>query len=107
MQIDEPGQLSCEQTEVCPEAVEQNQFFRNQALSYLKLQAIFFLPASVIQAIIEDCQQMNDISQSDLLFKLKEKLVNLGLAETNKENVIDTLKCEDLFQKMQYSNTEN
>lgn len=76
-------------------------------MSYLKLQAKFILPASVIQAIIKDYQQMQDISQSDLLFKLKEKLVNLGLAETKKENVIGTLKCEDLFQKMQYSNTEN
>lgn len=42
---------------------------------------------------------MHDISQSNLLFKLKEKLVNLGLAETDIENVINTLKCEDLFRK--------
>ena len=38
-------------------------------------------------------------SQSHLLFKLKEKLVNLGLAETDIENVIDTLKRDDLFRK--------
>ena len=30
-------------------------------------------------------------SQSHLLFKLKEKLVNLGLAETDIENVIDNV----------------
>lgn len=99
MQIDDPGQLTCEQSEVCPEAVEENQFFRNLAMFYLKLQAKFLLPASVIQTIIEDYQQMHDLSQSDLLFKLKEKLVNLGIAETDIENVIDTLKCEDLFRK--------
>ena len=66
---------------------------------YLKLQAKFLLPASVIQTVIEDYQQIHDISQSHLLFKLKEKLVNLGLAETDIENVIDTLKCDDLFRK--------
>ena len=98
MQIDEPGQLSGEQTEVCPEAVEENQFLRNVVMFYLKLQAKFLLPASVIQTIIEDYQQMHDISQSDVLFKLKEKLVNLGLTETDIENVVDTLKCEDFSE---------
>lgn len=46
---------------------------------------------------------MHDISQSDLLFKLKEKLVSLGIKETDIENVIDNRKYEDLFRK---GNTE-
>lgn len=68
--------------------MEGNQFFNNLAMFYPK----FLLPASVIQTFIEDYQQMHDI-------KLKEKLVNLGLAETDTENVTDTLKCEVLFRK--------
>lgn len=41
---------------------------------YLKLQARFLLPASMIQTIIEDYQQMHDITQSHVLFRLKEGL---------------------------------
>lgn len=44
-----------------------------------------------MQNIIEDYQQMHDISQSHILFKHKEKLVKLGFAERGIENVIDTL----------------
>lgn len=40
MQLDDP---SCEQSEVCPEAVEENQFFRNLAMFHLKFQAKFRL----------------------------------------------------------------
>lgn len=45
MPIDDPGELSCEQSEIWPESVEENPFFRNLAMFYLKLQATFLLPA--------------------------------------------------------------
>ncbi len=70
----------------------------NLALFYLKLQAKLLQPSSVIQTIIEDIQEIHDISQSHLLFKLKEKLVTLGLSEADTSNVINVPKTEDLFR---------
>ncbi len=62
-------------------------------------QAKLLLPSSVIQTIIEDIQEIHDISQSHLLFKLKEKLVTLGVSEADTSNVTNVLKTEDLFKK--------
>ena len=80
------------------EDADKGQFFRNLALFYLKLQTKLLLPSSTIQTIIEDYQEMHAISQSHLLFKLKEKLLSLGLPDADIGTVIDTLKSEDLFR---------
>lgn len=56
------------------------------------------LPSSVIQAILKYFQEIHDISQSHLLFKLKEKLVALGVPEADISTVIDVLKTEDLLR---------
>lgn len=72
MQLD--AAAADEQFELCPENIDDSLFLRNLALFYLKLQAKLLLPASTIQKIIEDLQSIHDISQSQLLFKLHEKL---------------------------------
>lgn len=72
MQLD--AAATDEQFEVCPENIDDSLLLRNLALFYLKLQAKLLLPASIIQKIIEDFQSIHDISQSQLLFKLHEKL---------------------------------
>lgn len=87
-----------EQFEVCPENIDDSLFLRNLALFYLKLQAKLLLPASTIQTIIEDLQSIHDISQSQLLFKLNEKLHVLGISDEAMRTLIDDLKTEDLFR---------
>lgn len=88
-----------EEIEVCPEIADETLFLQNLSLFYLKLQAKFLLPASVIQMIIEDIQDIHDVNQSHLLYKLNEKLVTLGLPEADVKQVIDVLKNEDLFRE--------
>lgn len=68
----------------------QTKTFLDLTLFYLKLQTKLLLPSSTIQNILEDYQEIHVISQSHLLFKLKEKLVSLS--------VTDTLQSEDLFR---------
>ncbi|KAL2083090.1 hypothetical protein ACEWY4_020863 [Coilia grayii] len=97
MQIDHPSD-SGDELDIYPETANESQFFKNVALFYLKLQAKFLLPSSLIQTIIEDFQEIHDISQSHLLFKLKEKLMTLGISEADTNNVIEVIKTEDLFR---------
>jgi len=97
MQIDPPSDAG-EENEIYPEIADESQFFKNLALFYLKLQAKCLLPSSVIQTIIEDFQEIHDISQSHLLFKLKDKLITLGISEPDTNNVIEVMKTEDLFR---------
>ncbi|XP_058617942.1 uncharacterized protein LOC131531278 isoform X1 [Onychostoma macrolepis] len=55
------------------------------------------LPTSVIQTIIEGLQDIHDISLSNLLCKLKDKLILLGVPETDIERVVDEIKVDDLL----------
>lgn len=87
-----------DQAAVLPERADESLFLHNLAFFYLKLQAKLLLPASVIQSIIEDFQAVHDISQSHLLHKLDEKLVSLDISDSERENVIEVLKSEDLFR---------
>lgn len=96
MQLDDAD--NTEHLEVSPENIEDALFLRNLSLFYLKLQAKLLLPSSTIQTIIEDLQSVHDISQSQLLFKLNEKLCMLGIPEDAIKTVINDLKAEDLFR---------
>ncbi|XP_057188575.1 uncharacterized protein LOC130553556 [Triplophysa rosa] len=87
-----------EHLEDTPEDIPEALFLKNLALLYLKLQSKLLLPASVIQTIIEDMQSVYDVNQSHLLFKLNEKLVKLGVSEASINDVIDSLRADDLLQ---------
>jgi len=73
--------------EICPEhVVDDEMFLKNLSLFYLKLQAKLLLPASVIQAIIEGFQEIHDMSLSNMLNKLKEKLILLGVTDRHRKS---------------------
>lgn len=86
-----------EQTDGFPKLADESLFSNSLALFHLKRQAKLLLPSSVIQTIIEDLKDLNDVSQSHLFYKLKEKLVTLGLSEGDISNIVGVLKSEDLF----------
>lgn len=73
-------------------------FVENLALFYLKLQAKLLLPPSVIQAILEDFQEIHNISQSHLAFKLKEKMIQLKVPEAAINIIIGVMKTENLLR---------
>lgn len=59
--------------------LDESLYLNSLALFYLKLQAITVLPASTLQNITEEFQQIHDIGQRHLISKLTEKLENLGI----------------------------
>lgn len=81
------------QSDVFPERSDKSLFLNSLALFYLKLLAKLLLPSSVIQ----DMQDMHDISQSHLFYKLKENLVTLDFSDVDLKSIVDALKSEDLF----------
>ncbi len=63
------------------DSVDEELFLKNLSMFYLKLQAKLLLPASVIQTIIEEVQEVHDFAQLHLFSKLKEKLAVHGVAD--------------------------
>ena len=78
-------------------SVDQDQYLNSLALFYLKLQAKFLLPSSVIQNIIEEFQKIHQIGQGHLLSKLQEKLTALGVADTDVSQLVSDLSREDFL----------
>lgn len=95
MQLDAAD--NTEHFEVSPENIDETLFLKNLALFYLKLQAKLLLRSSTIQTIINDLQSIHDISQSQLLLKLSEKLHTLGIPDDTIMTLINDLKAEDRF----------
>lgn len=79
-------------------AVDESLFLQNLSLFYLKLQAKLLLPATTIQTIIEEFQNVHDIGLTHLLKKLSDKLTVLGIPEATIKNIIDEIKKEDLLK---------
>ncbi|KAL7872286.1 hypothetical protein SRHO_G00072690, partial [Serrasalmus rhombeus] len=82
-----------------PDKADEALFLNSLTLFYLKLQAKLLLPSSVIQTIIEDYQNIHDVSQSNLFHKLTEKLSQVGILECAINKIIDVLKSEDLLSQ--------
>lgn len=74
-----------------------NSSFCKISLFYLKLQAKLLLPATTIQTIIEGYQDVHDISLTNLLNNLSDKLTVLGAPEAIINNIMVELRKEDLL----------
>ena len=81
------------------DVVDEDLFLKNLSLFYLRLQAKLVLPASVIQTIIEEVQDIHDAAQLHIFSKLKEKLSVLGVPDTDITNVIEELTKNDILKK--------
>lgn len=102
MHVEENDQGSAEEEEeqidVSPEHADESLFLNNLALFYLKLWTKLLLSSSVIQIIIEDLQDVHDVSQSHLFHKLKKKLMTLDVSEADVNSIVNAWKSEDLFR---------
>lgn len=78
--------------------LDQSQFLSNLALFYLKMQAKMLLPASTIQTIIEEFQEVHSSGMKCVLSKLHEKLSTLKLQDSEISEIIDEVSQEDLFK---------
>ncbi|XP_023184309.1 uncharacterized protein LOC111606963 [Xiphophorus maculatus] len=73
-------------------------FFRNVSLFYLKLQGQFLLPASTIQNIVEEIQNIHELGQTYCLSKLWSLLKNeTPLSDEDITNICESVKGSDLF----------
>nr|XP_055048292.1 uncharacterized protein LOC129433654 [Misgurnus anguillicaudatus] len=73
-------------------------FLRNVSLFYLKLQGQFMLPASTIQNIVEEMQNIHDLGQTYTLSKLSSLLKNeTPLSDEDITKVCESVKGFDLF----------
>ncbi|KAL7399713.1 hypothetical protein ABVT39_000612 [Epinephelus coioides] len=91
----EPSNHSDDEQEV-PLAIDESLFLQNITLFYLKLQAKLLLPATTIHTIIEGYQDVHDISLTNLLRNLSEKLTVLGIPEATISNIMDEISQLDL-----------
>ena len=80
-----------------PVAVDESLFLQNITLFYLKLQAKLRLPATTIQTSIEGYQDVHDVSLTNLLNTLSEKLTVLGIPEATISNIMDEMRKNDLL----------
>lgn len=87
-----------EESDVFPESAHSATFLQNLALFYLKLQAKYLLPVSLIQRIVEDFQGVHDVNQSHLLSEMQKKLSALSVNEGVIREILDVVKSEDLFR---------
>nr|XP_020467541.1 uncharacterized protein LOC109966765 [Monopterus albus] len=73
-------------------------FLRNLSLFYLKLQGQLLLPASTIQTIVEEMQNVHELGQDYTLSKLRSLLKNdMCLTDDAIVKICDCVKDTDLF----------
>lgn len=73
-------------------------FLRNVCLFYLKLHGQLLLPASTIQTIVEEMQNVHELGQDYTLSKLRSLLKNdMGLTDDAIAKICDCVKDSDLF----------
>ena len=88
---------NCDEGNLLINAVDKDQYLHSLALFYLKLQAKTLLPASTIQDIIDEFQQIHSVGQSNLCSKLQERLLSLNVSEPVVEQIIKEVVTEDLL----------
>lgn len=71
---------------------DQGQFLNYLALFYLKMQAKMLLPASTIQKIIEEFQEVHSCGMKHVLSKVNEKLSLLNLQDSEISQILDGFK---------------
>jgi len=73
-------------------------YLRNVCLFYLKLQGQLLLPASTIQTIVEEMQNVHELGQDYILSKLRSLLKDdMSLTDDAIAKICDCVKDSDLF----------
>lgn len=72
-------------------------YLRNVSLFYMKLQGQFLLPASTIQNIVDEKQNIHGLGQTYTFSKLHSLLQNLSLPNETISQIFATVKESDLF----------
>ncbi|XP_056445578.1 uncharacterized protein LOC130381819 isoform X2 [Gadus chalcogrammus] len=78
--------------------VDSHSYLRNMCLFYLKLQGQLLVPASTIQTIVEEMQNVHDLGQAYTINKVSSLLKNdMSLSDEAVTKICDCIKESDLF----------
>lgn len=77
---------------------DQTAFLNSLALFYLKMQAKLLIPASTVQNIIEEYQEVHNSGTRCLMSKLREKLFQLNLLDSDVNEILSDIAETDLFK---------
>nr|XP_055062822.1 uncharacterized protein LOC129445851 isoform X2 [Misgurnus anguillicaudatus] len=73
-------------------------YLRNMSLFYLKLQGQLLIPASTIQTIVEEMQNVHELGQAYTIAKVSSFLKNdMSLSDEAVSKICDCIKESDLF----------
>lgn len=77
---------------------DSQSYLRNMCLFYLKLQGQLLIPASTIQTIVEEMQNVHELGQAYTLTKVSSLLKNdMSLSDEAITKICDCIKDSDLF----------
>ncbi|XP_013855791.1 uncharacterized protein LOC106511580, partial [Austrofundulus limnaeus] len=76
---------------------DSESYLRNVCLFYLKLQGQMLIPASTIQIIVEEMQNIHELGQAYTMSKVTSLLKNMSLSEEVISQICDCIKKSDLF----------
>jgi hypothetical protein len=77
--------------------IDEDSLLKSVALCYLKLQARYLLPATTIQHIIQEFQEINHLGQQHMLSTLKRKLSDLQISPSDIHGIISELSNGDMI----------
>ena len=77
--------------------VDTDDFMNNLTMYYLRMQAKMFLPASTIQALIEEIQEVHNTGLTHLLSRMHKEL-NLNVPERDIKSLLDDLSKDNLLK---------
>ncbi len=69
------------------------------AMFYLQMQAKVLLPASTIQTLIEEIQEVHDTGLTHLLSRMHEELTKLNVPKRDIKRLLDDLSKDYLLKK--------
>lgn len=77
---------------------DSQSYLRNMCLFYLKLQGQLLIPASTIQTIVEEMQNVHELGQAYMITKVSSLLKNdMSLSDEAVTKICDCIKESDLF----------
>jgi len=78
--------------------VDTDGFMNNLAMFYLRMQAKMLLPASTIQTLIEEIQEVHTTGLTHLLSRMHEELTKLNVPESDIKRLLDDLSKDNLLK---------
>lgn len=76
----------------------EDTFLTNLALFYLRMQAKMLLPATTIQSLIEEFQQVHDSNMDHIFSKLRDELTKLNMSVIDIDGIIAGLNKSNLLR---------